>query len=82
VFANYSNCNLIEQRLEQKQKTELDLIDRTEQLENRQTQDDAVLNVINRYWIQLNEDISILLQRFGTDTSDDSEGKSEHFGVC
>jgi len=52
--------------LEQKQKTELELIQRAEQLETRQTQDDAVLNVINRYWMQVDEDVGILLRRFGT----------------
>lgn len=39
-------------------------------------QDDAVLNVVNRYWNQLNEDIRILLQRFDAETADESENKS------
>lgn len=51
-------------------------MDRIEQLQTRQTQDDAVLNVINRYWNQLNEDIQILLQRFATETSEDADNKS------
>ena len=40
---------------------------RIDQLEKRQTQDDATINVINRYWNQLNEDIRVLLQRCDTD---------------
>lgn len=49
---------------------------RIEQLEKRQTQDDAVLNVVNRYWNQLNEDIRVLLQRFDAETADEAENKS------
>lgn len=52
---------------------------RIEQLEKRQTQDDAVLNVVNRYWNQLNEDIRVLLQRFDAETADESENKSKDF---
>lgn len=52
---------------------------RIEQLEKRQTQDDAVLCVVNRYWNQLNEDIRVLLQRFDAETADESENKSEFF---
>uniref|UniRef100_A0A8D8LKE6 E3 ubiquitin protein ligase n=1 Tax=Cacopsylla melanoneura TaxID=428564 RepID=A0A8D8LKE6_9HEMI len=65
------------QRLEQKNRVETDLRSRIEQLEKRQTQDDAVLNVVNRYWNQLNEDIRILLQRFDAETADESESKNE-----
>ncbi|CAL8081685.1 unnamed protein product [Orchesella dallaii] len=68
----------LKQRLELRQKQENDLRERIEQLEKRQTQDDAVLNVINRYWNQLNEDIRILLQRFDAETSDESENKNEN----
>lgn len=50
---------------------------RIEQLEKRQMQDDAVLNVINRYWNQLNEDVRILLQRFDAETADENESKSK-----
>lgn len=49
---------------------------RIEQLEKRQTQDDAVLNVVNRYWNQLNEDIRVVLQRFDAETSDEVENRS------
>ena len=45
------------QRLNQKNRVEEQLRERIDQLEKRQTQDDAVINVINRYWNQLNEDI-------------------------
>ena len=65
------------QRLELRQRQEQELNRRIAQLEQRQTQDDAVLNVINRYWNQLNEDIRILLQRFDAETSDESESKSK-----
>ena len=51
------------QRLGHKNRVEEQLRERIDQLEKRQTQDDAVINVINRYWNQLNEDIRILLQR-------------------
>ena len=39
-------------------------------------QDDAVLNVINRYWNQLNEDVRILLQRFDAETADENESEA------
>lgn len=64
------------QRIEQRHRTEQELRQRIEQLEKRQTQDDAMLNVVNRYWNQLNEDIRILLQRFDAETADESENKS------
>lgn len=65
------------QRLEQRHRIEAELRQRIEQLEKRQTQDDAVLNVVNRYWNQLNEDIRVLLQRFDAETADESENKSK-----
>lgn len=64
------------QRIEQRIRCESELRTRIEQLEKRQTQDDAVLNVVNRYWNQLNEDIRVLLQRFDAETADESENKS------
>ena len=66
-------------RLEQRHRVEAELRQRIEQLEKRQTQDDAVLNVVNRYWNQLNEDIRVLLQRFDAETADESENKSKYF---
>lgn len=65
------------QRLEQRHRVETELRQRIEQLEKRQMQDDAVLNVVNRYWNQLNEDIRVLLQRFDAETADESENKNE-----
>ncbi|XP_014224845.1 E3 ubiquitin-protein ligase Bre1 isoform X2 [Trichogramma pretiosum] len=65
------------QRLDQRHRLEAELRQRIEQLEKRQTQDDAVLNVVNRYWNQLNEDIRVLLQRFDAETADESENKNE-----
>ncbi|XP_037936187.1 E3 ubiquitin-protein ligase Bre1 [Teleopsis dalmanni] len=66
------------QRIEQRMRTESELRHRIEQLEKRQTQDDAVLNVVNRYWNQLNEDIRVLLQRFDAETADESESRNQH----
>lgn len=66
------------QRIEQRLRCEAELRNRIEQLEKRQTQDDAVLNVVNRYWNQLNEDIRVLLQRFDAETADESENKNEN----
>lgn len=65
------------QRIEQRIRCEAELRQRIEQLEKRQTQDDAVLNVVNRYWNQLNEDIRVLLQRFDAETADEAENKSK-----
>ncbi|XP_023342081.1 E3 ubiquitin-protein ligase Bre1 [Eurytemora carolleeae] len=65
------------QRLALKNKMEEELRGRIDQLEKRQTQDDAVINVINRYWNQLNEDIRILLQRFDTECGDENEKRGE-----
>ena len=65
------------QRLNQKNRVEEQLRERIDQLEKRQTQDDAVINVINRYWNQLNEDIRILLQRFDAETGDELETAGE-----
>lgn len=72
----------IRERLEARTKEENELRLRIEQLEKRQTQDDAVLNVVNRYWNQLNEDIRIMLQRFDTETSDEIESNNENAGTC
>lgn len=66
------------QRIEQRVRSEAELRQRIEQLEKRQTQDDAVLNVVNRYWNQLNEDIRVLLQRFDAETADESENRNEN----
>lgn len=66
----------VRQRIEQRIRCEAELRQRIEQLEKRQTQDDAVLNVVNRYWNQLNEDIRVLLQRFDAETADEAENRS------
>ncbi len=65
-------------RLSQRAHIEEELRQRVDQLEKRQTQDDAVINVINRYWNQLNEDIRILLERFDAETGDEGEKQNEH----
>ncbi len=64
-------------RLNQRLNMEEELRQRIDQLEKRQTQDDAVINVIHRYWNQLNEDIRILLQRFDAETGDEQEKSEE-----
>ncbi|KAF8767715.1 E3 ubiquitin-protein ligase Bre1 like protein [Argiope bruennichi] len=73
----FQNKKLAE-RLEQRQRQEADLRQRIEQLEKRQTSDEAVLCVVNRYWNQLNEDLRILLQRFDAETSDEYENRNEN----
>ena len=65
------------QRLTQRLALEEDLKLRIDQLERRQTQDDAVINVIHRYWNQLNEDMRTLLQRFDAETGDEEEKSEE-----
>lgn len=62
--------------MEHRKKVEDELRGRIEQLEKRQTQSDDVLTVINRYWNQFNEDIRLMLQRFDTETADETESKS------
>jgi len=64
-------------RLNQRIQIEDDLRLKIDKLEQRQTQDDAVINVIHRYWNQLNEDIRILLLRFDAETGDESEKDNE-----
>ncbi len=48
----FQNKKLTE-RIEQRRKAEADLRARMEQLEQRQTTDDAVLCIVNRYWNQV-----------------------------
>jgi len=50
---------------------------RIEQLEKKQTNDEAITYVINRYWNQLNEDLRVLLLRFDAETSDETENRNE-----
>lgn len=76
MLIGYHFFLLFLQRIEQRIRHEGELRSRIEQLEKRQTQDDAVLNVVNRYWNQLNEDIRVLLQRFDAETADEAENKS------
>ena len=47
----FQNKKLVE-RIEQRRKAEEQLKQRIEQLEQRQTTDDAVLCIVNRYWNQ------------------------------
>jgi E3 ubiquitin-protein ligase BRE1 len=77
VQSNKIKIKICLQRIEQRKRTENELRARIDQLESRQTQDDAVLNAVNRYWNQFNEDIRILLQRFDAETADEQESKNE-----
>jgi len=43
----------LSERIEQRRRAEEDLRKRIEQLEQRQTTDDAVLCIVNRYWNQV-----------------------------
>uniref|UniRef100_A0A1I8G6L6 E3 ubiquitin protein ligase n=1 Tax=Macrostomum lignano TaxID=282301 RepID=A0A1I8G6L6_9PLAT len=64
-------------RLEERRKTEESLRDRIEQLERRQTKDDELVCIINRYWNQLDEDVRLLLTRFeGESAALDEDRKS------
>uniref|UniRef100_A0A131YMN0 E3 ubiquitin protein ligase n=1 Tax=Rhipicephalus appendiculatus TaxID=34631 RepID=A0A131YMN0_RHIAP len=65
------------QRLDQRIRQESELRARVEQLEKRQTSDEGVLTVVNRYWNQLNEDLRVLLQRFDSEAWDESEQRNE-----
>ncbi|KAK2140818.1 hypothetical protein LSH36_1238g00029 [Paralvinella palmiformis] len=67
----FQNKKLAE-RIEQRRRAEEDLRRRIEQLEQRQTTDDAVLCIVNRYWNQLDEDVRVLLQRFDAETADET----------
>jgi E3 ubiquitin-protein ligase BRE1 len=73
----YQNRRLAE-RLQQRQRLEADLKARIEQLEKKQTNDEVITYVINRYWNQLNEDLRVLLLRFDAETSDETENKNEN----
>ncbi|KAG8542278.1 hypothetical protein GDO81_027048 [Engystomops pustulosus] len=53
--------------LDQRQAIEDELRDHIETLEKRQATDDASLLIINRYWIQFDENIRILLGRYDLD---------------
>jgi len=44
----------LSERIEQRRRAEEDLRKRIEQLEQRQTTDDDVLCIVNRYWNQVN----------------------------
>lgn len=68
----------LSQRLEFKNKVEVDLRQRIEQLEKKGTSAEAIVYVITRYWNQLNEDLRVLLQRFDAETSDESENINEN----
>ena len=54
----FQNKKLAE-RIEQRRKAEDDLRKRIEQLEQRQTTDDAVLCIVNRYWNQVGTHLSV-----------------------
>jgi len=45
----------LSERIEQRRRAEEDLRKRIEQLEQRQTTDDDVLCIVNRYWNQVHQ---------------------------
>lgn len=47
-------------------------------LEKQHIENDSILNVVNCYWTQLNEDIQKLLQRFDTETAEEFESKIKY----
>ena len=49
----FQNKKLVE-RIDERRRAEEQLLKRIEQLEQRQTTDDAVLCIVNRYWNQVN----------------------------
>lgn len=64
------------QKLEEYQRIENELQQRIEQLEKRQSQDTIVLNVVNRYWNHLNDDVQTMLLEFDDEcqnVADESE---------
>ncbi|CAD5122519.1 DgyrCDS10941 [Dimorphilus gyrociliatus] len=50
---------------------------RIDQLEQRQSRDDAVLCIINRYWNMLDDNVGILLKRFDAQTADEAEQEKQ-----
>lgn len=50
--------------MEEYQRIENELQQRIEQLEKRQSQDTTVLNIVNRYWNHLNDDVKTMLLEF------------------
>ena len=50
----FQNKKLVE-RIDERRRAEEQLLKRIEQLEQRQTTDDAVLCIVNRYWNQVNQ---------------------------
>uniref|UniRef100_A0A914UKW1 E3 ubiquitin protein ligase n=3 Tax=Plectus sambesii TaxID=2011161 RepID=A0A914UKW1_9BILA len=68
----------LSERLVHKERLRNELQKRVEQLERRQTQDDAMLCIINRCWNRLDEDVRILLQRFDAETAVEGEAGNEY----
>ncbi|VDP33374.1 unnamed protein product [Soboliphyme baturini] len=62
----------LSERLYQRKRIENDLRNRIQQLEQRQTQTDTVLCIVNRHWNRLDEDLRILLQRLDVEGSQDA----------
>jgi hypothetical protein len=65
----------LKRRLQLKNTMEADLLNRMELLEKRQRRDDSTLNVINRYWMQLDEDLALLLQRSASGGQKGTDGE-------
>lgn len=68
---------MLTERLVVRAKLEDDLRQKLEKAESKHTSSEATVYVINRYWNQLNEDVRILLQRFDSEISDETEQSTE-----
>ncbi|XP_050426214.1 E3 ubiquitin-protein ligase Bre1-like [Adelges cooleyi] len=66
-----SNCETIAEWLEQRNRLVMKLKSQIETLKNHRKEDKSLLKAVSRHWDQLNEDISVLLQRFNTEIADD-----------
>jgi hypothetical protein len=67
----------LSERLECRQKLEIELREKIVLLENRKTNDDAKLCIFDRYWTQLDDDLMRLLERFDTNTIDSVKCSSD-----
>lgn len=63
-FCDFLILIYVIQKLEEYQRIENELQQRIEQLEKRQSQDTTVLNIVNRYWNHLNDDVKTMLLEF------------------
>ncbi len=70
------NKNLSE-RLVQRQKLESELREKIQRLQNRKVDDDNKLCLIDRFWTQLDEDLRIIMERFDSESINQSENSNK-----